>query len=44
MWSITHRGLRPHPALVLENKSARRMPYAPAIAAGAILSFYYSLI
>jgi prepilin peptidase CpaA len=34
------RGLRPHPALVLANPAARRMPYAPAIAAGAILSFF----
>jgi prepilin peptidase CpaA len=34
------RGLRPHPALVLSNPAARRMPYAPAIAVGALLSFF----
>lgn len=34
------RGLRPHETLVLANPAARRMPYAPAIAAGAILSFF----
>jgi len=34
------RGLRPHPTLVLTNPAARRMPYAPAIAVGAILSFF----
>lgn len=33
------RGLRPHPTLVLENPRARKMPYAPAIAIGTILSF-----
>ena len=35
-----NRGLRPHPTLVLTNPRARRMPYAPAIAIGAILSFF----
>jgi len=34
------RGLQPHPTLVLSNPACRRMPYAPAIAAGAILSFF----
>lgn len=34
------RGLRPHPTLVLSNPATRRMPYAPAIAVGAILSFF----
>jgi len=34
------RGLRPHPSLVLANPVTRKMPYAPAIAIGAILSFF----
>jgi len=38
--SFGKRGLRPHPTLVLSNPATRRMPYAPAIAAGAILSFF----
>jgi prepilin peptidase CpaA len=33
------RGLRPHETLVLANAATRRMPYAPAIAAGTLLSF-----
>jgi prepilin peptidase CpaA len=34
------RGLRPHPELVLENPLARKMPYAPAIAIGTLISFF----
>ena len=34
------RGIRPHPRLVLDNPSARTMPYAPAIAIGTIFSFF----
>jgi prepilin peptidase CpaA len=34
------RGLRPHPELVLENPKARKMPYAPAIAIGTLVSFF----
>jgi prepilin peptidase CpaA len=34
------RGLRPHGTLTLANPQARTMPYAPAIAAGVILSFF----
>ena len=34
------RGLRPHPELVLSNPLARKMPYAPAIAIGTLLSFF----
>lgn len=34
------RGLRPHPELVLDNPRTRKMPYAPAIAAGTMLSFF----
>jgi len=34
------RGLKRHPELVLENPAARKMPYAPAIAIGTIVSFF----
>lgn len=34
------RGLRPHPDIVLSNPAARKMPYAPAIAIGTLLSFF----
>jgi prepilin peptidase CpaA len=34
------RGLRPHPDLVLENPRSRKMPYAPAIAVGTLISFF----
>ena len=34
------KGIRPHPSLVLDNPSARTMPYAPAIAIGTIFSFF----
>jgi prepilin peptidase CpaA len=34
------RGLRPHPAIRLDHPAALRMPYAPAIAIGAIFSFF----
>jgi len=34
------RGVRPHPDLVLDNASARTMPYAPAIAIGTLFSFF----
>ena len=33
------RGLKRHQTLVLDNPLARRMPYAPAIAIGTMLSF-----
>jgi prepilin peptidase CpaA len=33
------RGVRPHPTLVLDNPSARTIPYAPAIAIGTLFSF-----
>lgn len=33
------RGLRPHPDLVLQNPATRKLPYAPAIAIGTLLSF-----
>ena len=37
---LTKRGLKPHPALVLSNPVARKMPYAPAIAVGTVISFF----
>ncbi len=33
-------GLRPHPELLLTNPHTRKMPYAPAIAIGTVLSFF----
>jgi prepilin peptidase CpaA len=40
LFGLRKRGLRPHETLVLANPGARKMPYAPAIAIGAILSFF----
>jgi prepilin peptidase CpaA len=40
LFSFGRRGLRPHPELVLENPLTRKMPYAPAIAIGTIVSFF----
>jgi prepilin peptidase CpaA len=37
---VKERGLRPHPELVIENPLARKMPYAPAIAIGTLISFF----
>jgi prepilin peptidase CpaA len=37
---VKDRGLRPHPDLVLDNPKARKMPYAPAIAIGTLVSFF----
>ncbi len=34
------RGLRPHADLVLSNPRAHKMPYAPAIAIGTLMSFF----
>ena len=34
------RGLRPPPDLELSNPKARKMPYAPAIAIGTLISFF----
>lgn len=36
------RGFKRHPDLVLENPTTRKMPYAPAIAIGTIISFFSS--
>jgi prepilin peptidase CpaA len=40
LFGMKDRGLRPHPELVLENPLARKMPYAPAIAIGTLISFF----
>ncbi|MGC9199929.1 MAG: A24 family peptidase [Acidobacteriaceae bacterium] len=40
MMGVAKRGLQPHPELTLNNPITRKMPYAPAIAVGAILSFF----
>jgi prepilin peptidase CpaA len=40
VFGFARRGLRRHPELVLSNPSARKMPYAPAIAVGTIVSFF----
>jgi prepilin peptidase CpaA len=34
------RNLQPRPDLVLANPLARKMPYAPAIAVGTLISFF----
>ncbi len=34
------RGFGPHPELVLTNPMTRKMPYAPAIAIGTLISFF----
>ncbi|HWB33621.1 MAG TPA: A24 family peptidase [Acidobacteriaceae bacterium] len=40
IFGIKDRGLQPHPELVLENPLTRKMPYAPAIAIGTLISFF----
>ena len=40
LFGIRQRGLRPHPELVLSNPLTRKMPYAPAIAIGTLISFF----
>lgn len=40
IFGFRKRGLRPHSTLTLANPNAQKMPYAPAIAAGVILSFF----
>lgn len=42
LFGFRKRGLRPHPELVLDNPRTRKMPYAPAIAIGTVLSFFAS--
>ena len=40
IFGLKGRGLRPHPDLVFNNPAARKMPYAPAIAIGTLVSFF----
>lgn len=40
IFGLKKRGFRPHPELVLANPLARKMPYAPAIAIGTLISFF----
>jgi prepilin peptidase CpaA len=40
LFGLRKRGLRPHPDLVLNNPLTRKMPYAPAIAIGTVISFF----
>jgi|SRR5579859_1903668 len=40
LFGMKKRGLSPHPELVLSNPLARKMPYAPAIAIGTLISFF----
>lgn len=40
LFGLKDRGLRPHPELVLSNPLTRKMPYAPAIAIGTLISFF----
>ncbi|MES2222988.1 MAG: A24 family peptidase [Acidobacteriota bacterium] len=40
LFGLRKRGLRPHPDLVLANPLTRKMPYAPAIAIGTLISFF----
>jgi prepilin peptidase CpaA len=41
VFGFWRRGLRPHPTLTLDNPVGHRMPYAPAIAIGTVVSFYF---
>ncbi|HEU5341880.1 A24 family peptidase [Edaphobacter sp.] len=40
LFSFKKRGLRPDPEFNLDNPRARKMPYAPAIAIGTLISFF----
>lgn len=40
IFGLRKRGIRPHPELVLDNPLTRKMPYAPAIAIGTLISFF----
>lgn len=40
VFGVRQRGLRAHPELVLANPRTRKMPYAPAIAIGTLVSFF----
>jgi prepilin peptidase CpaA len=40
VFGLGKRGVAPHPELVLSNPLTRKMPYAPAIAVGTLISFF----
>lgn len=40
LFGLKERGLRPNPEFHLDNPRARKMPYAPAIAIGTLISFF----
>lgn len=40
IFGLKERGMRPHPELVLGNPLTHKMPYAPAIAIGTLISFF----
>lgn len=40
IFGLKQRGLRPHAEMVLSNPKAHKMPYAPAIAIGTLVSFF----
>jgi len=40
IFGMKKRGLRPHSELVLSNPATRKLPYAPAIAIGTLVSFF----
>lgn len=40
VFGLRKRGLKPDPELNLKNPRARKMPYAPAIAIGTLVSFF----
>ena len=40
VFGLRKRGLQPHADLVLTNPLTRKMPYAPAIAIGTVISFF----
>lgn len=40
VFGLKERGIQPHPELVLSNPRSRKMPYAPAIALGTLISFF----
>jgi prepilin peptidase CpaA len=40
VFGLKNRGLRPHAEMNLSNPRAHKMPYAPAIAIGTLISFF----
>jgi prepilin peptidase CpaA len=40
IFGLKERGMHPHSELVLDNPLTRKMPYAPAIAIGTLISFF----